>query len=236
MNYASDDQARSDQSPGDQALDERMLAGDTAALAEAFSRCRQRLGRMVQFRMDRRLAGRVDPDDLLQEAYLQAAQRLDSFAEQNAGERRLSGFLWLRLIVSQTLVDAHRRHLGAQMRDATRDVRLNAGPAGGPSPVATSMSIAQLLVGKLTSPSQAAVRAEISQQLQRAIASMSALDQEVIALRHFEELSNGEIAEVLGIEVKAASIRYVRALRRLKGVLAGASDFHDLRSKLSCAP
>lgn len=224
----------------DDDLHAALMAGDEAALGEAFSRHHERLSKYVQFRRDRRLASRVDADDLLQEAYLQAAQRLPHFAKQNELGRestsdnaphQLGVFLWLRLIVSQTLIDVHRRHLGTQKRDAGRDVALNARPGGGV--LATSLSLAQGLVGKLTSPSQAAMKAELAAQLQTAIATMSDLDQEIIALRHFEQLTNTEIAQVMGIEAKAASIRYVRALKRLKAVLADLSGFRELQTVLA---
>jgi RNA polymerase sigma-70 factor (ECF subfamily) len=199
---------------------------DEAALAEAFSRHRDRLRRGLVFRIDPRLAGRMDVDDLLQEAYLQAARRLPHFARQNEGQNHLGVFLWLRLIVNQTLVDAQRRHLGAQARDATREVALH--PAAADSSASTPLI--QGLVANLTSPSQAAVRSELTQQLQQALEAMSPLDQEIIALRHFEQLSNKEIAQVLGIEEKAASTRHVRAIRRLKEILAQIPGFADLQT------
>jgi RNA polymerase sigma-70 factor (ECF subfamily) len=130
----------------------------------------------------------------------------------------------LRLIVSQTLVDVHRRHLGAQKRDAEREVSIH----GKRYPQATSVSLAGHLLGHLTSPSKAAMRAELADQLERALAEMSQIDQEVLVLRHFEELTNSEVAEILGIEQKAASIRYVRAIKRLKDVLSQLPEFGEL--------
>lgn len=224
-------------------LDERLRSGDDAALAEAFSLAQPRLRKMVAFRMDHRLAGRLDPDDVLQEAYLEAAQRLphylakpgdglaqpgDGSAQQAEGTPGERLYVWLRLITAQTLVDAHRRHLGAQMRDATREQGLwQASNA-----VATSVSLAGVLIGRLTSPSNAALRDEAAAELRRAIASLSEVDQEVIALRHFEELTNGEVARVLGIEVKAASIRYVRAVKRLKELLDHSPVFAQSGGRL----
>ena len=213
----------------------RLRGGDQEALAEGFSQQRERLRKMILFRLDQRLLGRVDADDVLQEAYLQASQRLDHFANEFAvGDREptdaegqaIRVALWLRLIVGQTLIDIHRRHLGAQKRDAAREVGLRVSP----SPVATSVSLIRGLMGHLTSPSQAALRAAVGEQLNQALATMSEVDQEVIALRHFEELTNAEVAEVLSIEVKAASIRYVRAVRRLKDVLAKFPGFEELAS------
>jgi RNA polymerase sigma-70 factor (ECF subfamily) len=181
---------------------------DPNALAELFAQHRDRLRRMISFRLDRRLARRVDPDDVLQEAYLAAAQRLGHYAGSS-----LSPFVWLRMTVLQTLTDVHRQHLGAQMRDAGREVAIH----GGYNPQATSASLAALLVAGITSPSQAAARAEAYEQV----------EQEVLALRHFEELTNTEVAEVLGIQQKAASIRYFRALKRLRAVLSQVSGFSE---------
>ena len=203
--------------PGD--LRDRLKRGDEDALARLFSQHRDRLWRMVSFRLDRRLLGRVDPDDVLQETYLAAAQRLRHYGPDSSP----SPFVWLRMIAMQTLTDVYRHHLGVQMRDADREVALH----GRANPPTTSASLAALLVGRFTSPSQAAARAETLDQVERAIGAMEPLDQEVLALRHFEELTNSEVAEVLGIQQKAASIRYVRAIRRLKAVLSGLPGFFE---------
>jgi RNA polymerase sigma-70 factor (ECF subfamily) len=188
----------------------RLQRGDEAALGDVFARNRDRLWRVVHFRMDRRLHGRLDPDDVLQEGYLAAAKRLKHY------DGSVSPFVWLRGIVLQTLIDLHRRHLGAQKRDAARDVHMGAMRY----PEATSTSLAFQLAGDFTSPSQAAARAEVFEMVEEAISGMKPVDQEVLALRHFEELSNAEVAEVLDIEPNAASNRYVRALRRLQEVLS----------------
>lgn len=213
----------------DEQLRGRLVDGDDAALGEAFSLHRERLRTGLMFRMDRRLRGRLDPDDILQEAFLQASTRLDHFRKAVAKDPDSSLFVWLRLISTQTLIDAHRRHVGAQMRDAGREVHR----VPSRNAVATSVSLADCLLGHLTSPSQAAIREELGQQLQQAISTMSENDQEIIALRHFEELTNGEVAEALGIEVKAASIRYVRAIKRLKEVVDGIPGMKSLESLLN---
>jgi RNA polymerase sigma-70 factor (ECF subfamily) len=198
---------------------ERLKRGDREALAALFAEHHERLWRTVNFRMDRRLVGRIDADDVLQEGYLAAAQRLEHYR----GDCSASPFVWLRMIVMQTLTDIHRYHLGAQRRDAGREVVFS----GDRYPQTTSVSLAAQLLGHLTSPSQAAARAETLAQVEQAIAAMDPLDQEVLALRHFEELSNSEVAEVLGIQQKAASIRYVRALKRLRIVLSQVPGFFE---------
>jgi RNA polymerase sigma-70 factor (ECF subfamily) len=128
------------------------------------------------------------------------------------------------MIVGQTLVNIHRRHLGAQMRDAKRDISIFAGH----HQQAASTSLALQLLGQLTSPSEAAMREETARRLEQAVAGMDELDREVLTLRHFEQLTNSEVCEVLGIKAKAASIRYVRALKRLKEKLAQTPEFSDL--------
>ena len=196
---------------------DRLRNSDRQALAELFSIHRERLRKTVQFRLDRRLQGRIGPEDVLQESYLSAADRLDHFH----GDSSTSFYVWLRMIVNQTMVDLHRRHLGAQARNADREVQFQ----GGYQAQGTSSCLALQLSGKLTSPSQAAMRDEQSRQLEQILEQMDAIDREVLALRHFEELTNSEVAEVLGIQQKAASIRYVRAIRRLKEILSKVSGF-----------
>lgn len=196
---------------------QRLVAGDRSTLGPLFDHYRDRLWRMVHFRIDPRLQGRVDADDILQEAYLDAEKRLDAWL---ADER--SFFVWLRLVIAQTMVDVHRRHLGAKMRDVGLEVSL----AGGPSPSVNSASLSAHLLGSLTSPSQAAMREELHQELQNALNEMDPMDREVLVLRHFEELSNRETAQVLGIRENAASNRYIRALTRLRGLLSRIEDLH----------
>ena len=202
------------------ALIQRASQGDESALAALFDFYRPRLWRLVNFRLDAKLQGRVDPDDVLQEAWLDAKSRAEHFVREGAGSR----FIWFRLIVHQTLVVVHRRHLMSHKRDASREQKA----LGGWAASSTSLSLTDQLLGKLTSPSQAVVRAELASQLDAALKTLSDLDQEVLALRHFEELSNGETAEVLNLSEQTASIRYVRALQRLKHILVKLPSFADL--------
>jgi RNA polymerase sigma-70 factor (ECF subfamily) len=191
---------------------ERARAGDQAALAEIFARHRDRLRRMVELRLDRRLQARLDPSDVIQDAYLEVAQRLEGYLK----EPNLPLFLWLRLVVGEQLINLHRHHLGTQMRDAGLEVSLYRGAL----PEASSAALAAQLLGKHTSPTQAAVRAERLLRIQEALNSLDPLDREIISLRHFEQLSRAESAQALGIEESAASKRYIRALKRLKSILA----------------
>jgi RNA polymerase sigma-70 factor (ECF subfamily) len=176
-------------------------------------RHRARLRKLVALRLDPRLQGRVDPSDVIQEACLDAARRMPEYERE---PERMPFYLWLRFLVGQRILELHRRHLGAQARDVGREVSLYRGPM----PEASSAAIAAQLIGRLTSPSQAAIRAERKLRLQEALNQMDPIDREVLVLRHYEQLSNNEVALVLGLDKFAASKRYARALIRLKDLLS----------------
>jgi RNA polymerase sigma-70 factor (ECF subfamily) len=198
------------------ALLDRVRAGDAAALGELFMLYRERLWRMLYVRLDSRLASRASADDVLQEAFLDVARRIGEYLADPA----VPFYVWLRFLTLQRMQMIQRAHLGARMRDATLEV-------GWPRedvPLASADSMAGQLVSRLTSPSQAAMRHELQARLHAALEEMDPLDREVLALRHFEELGNNEVAQVLGISRDAASKRHVRALRRLKDILADHTD------------
>jgi RNA polymerase sigma-70 factor, ECF subfamily len=199
------------ESDDDVRLVRRAAGGDTAAAGEALVRHRARLRRMVEARLDRRIRGRVDPSDVLQDGFTDALARLPGYL----AEPKLSLFLWLRLIVGERLAKVHRDHLGAQVRDAAREVSLYRGPM----PAASSAALAAHLLGRETSPTQAVVRAERLLRLQEALNALDPVDREVLSLRHFEELTHAEAARVLEIGEAAAAKRYIRALKRLKDLL-----------------
>jgi RNA polymerase sigma-70 factor (ECF subfamily) len=185
--------------------------GDNEKWGALLTQHRERLRRMVALRMDRRLQGRIDASDVIQEACLEASVRLAEYLKQPT----MPFFLWLRFLTSQKLLELHRHHLGAQARDAGREVSLYRGAL----PEASSADLAAQLLGRWTRPSEAAMRAEMKIRLQDALNSMEPLDREVLALRHFEHLNNAETAQTLDIQESAASKRYLRALKRLKDIL-----------------
>jgi RNA polymerase sigma-70 factor (ECF subfamily) len=186
--------------------------GNTKALGILLARHRDRLRRMIALRLDRRLQGRIDPSDVIQEAYLEASSRLGEYVRNPS----TPFFLWLRFLAGQKLVTLHRHHLGVQMRNAVQQVALYQGPWPG----ATSAALAAQLLGNDTRPSEAAIRAEMKLRVQEALNGMDPVDREVLALRHFEQLSRAEIAQLLGISEAAAGKRYIRALDRLKQILS----------------
>lgn len=201
-------------------LVDRAAAGDQAAWAQLYTANQARLRSMVAVRMDRRLRGRIDPSDVIQEACLVASRRLAEYAANPS----MPFYLWLRWIAGQRLIDQHRRHLGAQAREARRELSLYHGAF----PEATTADLAAHLLGRLSTPSSGAMRIEQKIRLQEALNSLDPIDREILALRHFEEMTNGEAAQVLGLDKSAASKRYARALIRLKDVLLalpGAQDW-----------
>ncbi len=194
---------------------QRAAAGDQEGWGTLLARHRDRLRRMVAIRLDQRLQGRIDPSDVLQEVYLEAQQHLAEYLQKAS----MPIFLWLRAITGNKLLELHRYHLGTQMRNAGQEVSLYRGSL----PETSSAALAAHLLGHDTRPSEAAVRAEIKIRLQEALNSMDPLDREVLALRHFEQLNTAETAKVLGIKEAAAGKRYVRALKRLKDILANVA-------------
>lgn len=190
-------------------LQQLQLLGEPA-LTELFSASTQRLERILRFRIDPRIRSRIDATDVLQETWVTASRRMAAFLQNPT----VSPFVWLRQLALQTLIDIHRREL-CHRRDAGREIQLV-----GNSPLGdTSLSIAHFLADQITSPSQQLMRAEDLQHLQAALNSMPEVDREVLALRHFEQLTNQQTAEVLGLTPTAASNRYVRAAARLTEIL-----------------
>lgn len=184
------------------------LGGDTLALDKLFESHRERIRRSIALRMDRRMRGRVDPSDVIQDTFLDASRRLEAYA----AKPELPFFVWLRFLAQQRLIDLHRVHLGAAMRSVDREL-----PIGFLE--ACDESMAQALTSQLTSASQVAMRTELQTRVQSALAAMPHLDREILVLRHYELLSNAECATVLDLSKTAASNRYVRALMKLKELL-----------------
>ena len=186
----------------------------SAELDEILTHCRERLRRAVALRIDPRLMGRVDPSDVVQDAALEATARFGEY--QVKPDLPLQ--LWLRLIALQRLALVHRQHLGVKARDVRREIHL-ADHDGDDASRTNVPALAEWLVGRFSSPSQAAAKAELRAQVQSALARLEPLDREVLALRHFEQLEHAEAACVLGISEAAASKRYVRALRKMRQTL-----------------
>jgi RNA polymerase sigma-70 factor (ECF subfamily) len=183
-----------------------LRAGKPAALAELFHYYRPRLRKMVCCRMDPRLAARVDASDVLQEAYLDAARQVQGYLRQPS----VAFYVWLRGLAWKRLLKCHRQHLRAQCRAVGRELALD---------VESSALLAGALLAADSTPSQVLVREELRQRVQRALAQLKAEDREILLMRKFEEMSNGEVAQALGLSDAAATMRYGRALFRLQKIL-----------------
>ena len=201
-------------------LIQRAADGDEDAARLLFSRHRDRLRRMVRLRLNRRLQARVDDSDILQEAMVEATRKLPEYA----AEPKIPFFLWLRTLTGLKLAEIHRRNLGVEMRDADRVVSLHRGAL----PEANSITLAAQLLGKLTTPSQTAMKAELRMRVQEVLNAMDPVDREVLALRHFEQLSTSEAAEVLGLSKAGAGSRYLRAIKRLRKVMEEIPGFGEM--------
>src|SRR5260370_31394571 len=198
---------------------QKAAAGDVPAIQELFALYRDQLKRMVHLRLSRRVQGRVDDSDVVQEALADCSRRLQEYL----ADPKLPFYLGRRHMTGLKLSEVHRRHLGTQLRDADREVTLYRGGL----PQADSMSLAAHLLGQLTTPSQAAIKAETRLIVQDALNNMDPTDREVLALKHFEQLSTSEIAEVLGMSKAGAGSRYLRAIKRLKAILSQIPGFME---------
>lgn len=188
----------------------RLRSGDERVLAEMFAEHHARLLRMVEMRLDADLRRRLDPADVVQEAWLEIARRFPQWRVDSNPPFSV----WVRLTTSQALAQAQRRHLGTAARDARQEV---AAPASRAS--ISAANVAELFVASATSPSQAFHREELRARVLDALGGLDDLDREIVALRHFEGLSNEDAAAELQISPAAASKRFLRALLRLKPAL-----------------
>lgn len=190
-----------------QELLERARSGEPAALDALFAQHRDRLRRAVALRLDRRLAGRIDVSDVLQETYLEATRRLPQYLARPA----MPFGLWLGWLAREQVLTAHRRHLLADKRAVSREIP--------PLPADASAQFARALAGPAPSPSQALAADELAERLRLALGQLEDDERDLLLWRHFEQLTNREIAQLLGITEAAANKRYIRALGRLRGLL-----------------
>jgi RNA polymerase sigma-70 factor (ECF subfamily) len=195
----------------------RASAGDDSARQQLLVRYRDRLRRMVTVRLDRRLAARVDPSDVVQEALLEAAQKLSGYLR----EQPLPFYPWLRRLAWEHLIKMHQRHIAARKRSTSREAQ--------PIPALSDESVlelAQRLVAPGTSPSNHLLREELRERMRAALAQLAEGDREVLVLRYLEQLSMSDIAGVLDVNEGAVKMRHTRALRRICSLLE-----NDLREE-----
>jgi len=196
--------------PDTEQLLDRASHGDGTARQQLLTRHRQRLRKMIALRLDRRLAARVDPSDVVQETLAEADKKLPAFLR----ERPLPFYPWLRQIAFDRLAKLHRRHLHASKRNARREE-----PGVLNLPDESALELAGRLMDRSSSPSRHLLREELCQRVQDALARLNERDREVLVLRYLEQLSTKELAKVLGITEGAVKVRHLRALERLRGLL-----------------
>jgi RNA polymerase sigma-70 factor (ECF subfamily) len=197
--------------PQTQELLDQARQGQPAAVDRLLDAHRDALRRVIDLRLDPALAGRVDASDIVQEVLLEASQRLSDYLR----DPRMPFHLWLRHIARDHIIDAHRRHRVAQRRSLDREQPMV------PAALAdrSSIELAARFFDQELTPASAAIQHELQQRLRAALATLDEDDREVITMRHFEQLSNQDVAAALGLTEAAASMRYLRALRRLRALL-----------------
>jgi RNA polymerase sigma-70 factor (ECF subfamily) len=191
-------------------LVERAAGGDESARQRLLAKHRERLKRMVAAHLDRRLSGRVDPSDIVQEALFEAFREFSDYLRR----RPLPVYPWLRQLAWERLLKWHRAHIKVQKRSVGREERCELN-----LPEESAVQLAQCLVAAGTSPSQRMMREELRERVRAALAAAPPRDREILVMRHLEEMSAVEIAATLGITERAAKARHTRALERLRGLL-----------------
>jgi RNA polymerase sigma-70 factor (ECF subfamily) len=185
--------------------------GDADAVNRLLDRHRDSLRRMVQLRLDQRIQKRIDVSDIVQDVLVEANRRLQDYLANPV----MPYHLWLRQIAQDRIIDAHRRHRASAKRSVDKERPL-AVPAGDDH---STIELAAQLAGHELTPATAAAQAEMAKVVEAAIAKLPDQDCEIIIMRHYEQLSNQEIAQALDLTEPAASMRYLRALRRLKDLM-----------------
>jgi RNA polymerase sigma-70 factor (ECF subfamily) len=205
---------------------EQLLAqakdGDPSAVNALMDRHRNSLRQMVRMRLDKRIQNRVDVSDVVQDVLVEANRRLQTYL----GDPVMPFHLWLRQIAKDRIIDAHRRHRVSARRSVDREQSM-ASPKGYDQ---SSVELAALLGDPELTPAAALMQAEMARRVEAAITELEEKDSEIIVMRHYEHLSNQEIGQVLSLSEPAASMRYLRAIRRLKQILQQSGDDFASRS------
>jgi RNA polymerase sigma-70 factor (ECF subfamily) len=195
-----------------QALLDDVRAGDAEAVDRLLARHRAAVRKMVRLRMDPVLARRVDASDIAQDVLVEAHRRLKRYLKNP----QMPFHLWLRQMAKDRLIDAHRRHRVAARRSIDREQPLNVRLPRDDS----TRSIAMAICDSQLTPAAAATWRELKRRFEEACRALEPQDQEIVVMRHFEQLTNSEVATALDLSPQAASMRYLRAMRRLRELLA----------------
>jgi RNA polymerase sigma-70 factor, ECF subfamily len=197
-------------SPDTEELIEQATRGDAAALNHLLVRHRGRLRKMVAVRLDRRVAARIDPSDVVQEVLAEAIQHFAEYLRT----RPLPFSAWLRQIAWQRLVKLHRHHIRTRKRSVSREEAQSM-----PLPDDSVVRLARRLLARGSSPSQALIHDELRERLRAALDLMAPHDREILVMRNLEQLPVAEIAAILGLTEGAVKVRHLRALQRLRSIL-----------------
>jgi RNA polymerase sigma-70 factor, ECF subfamily len=192
---------------------DRVRQGDGEAINGLLDRHRAAIRRMIDRRMDRAVQRRVDASDIVQDVMVEANRRLGDYLANPT----MPFGLWLRHMARDRLIDAHRRHRVAGSRSVDKEVPLVAGEASDRS----EADLAAHLTDRELTPAAAATWHELERRFAAAVEKLDEADRQIVLLRHFEHLSTAEAAEVLGLSKPATGMRYLRAMRRLRGFLEG---------------
>jgi RNA polymerase sigma-70 factor (ECF subfamily) len=184
--------------------------GDGPARLRLLDRHRDQLLRMIAVRLDRRMAARLDPSDIVQEALADAAAKLDAYLR----ERPLPLYPWLHRLATERLSQARRRHLKAQARTVGREH-----PGGLPLTDESADELAERLAARCTSPSQVLLHEELLQRLRESLSHLRFHDREVLVMCYLEGMTFAEIAAILNITENAAKVRHFRALERIRKLM-----------------
>ena len=203
-------------SPETQELLDRAKQGEAGADERLLEVHREPLRRMIGLRLDPALAGRVDASDVVQEVMLEVSQRLADYLRNPS----MPFHLWVRHIARDHMIDAHRRHRQAQRRSLDREQPIVPAALVDKS----SLELAGQFLDREMTPASAAVRRELQKRMEQAVAGLDEDDREIILMRHYEQLSNQEVATALGLTEAAASMRHLRAVRKLRAALQGEGD------------
>lgn len=198
------------QQPADELL-QNAKDGNPNAVEKLISHHRDPLRRMISNRLDPAISARVDASDIVQDVLLEAHRRLSDYLRKPD----MPFHLWLRHIALDHIIDAHRKHRQAQRRSMDRERPLTSGPLGDQS----SMELSGQLMAEDPTPASAAIHAELKARLDQSISLLEPDDREIVLMRHAEQMSNQEVAQLLGLTEAAASMRYLRAIRKLRGVI-----------------
>ena len=190
--------------------------GNAEAVNHLIERHRESVRRMVQMRLDQQIRRRVDVSDVVQDVFIEASRRLQDYL----ADPRMDFHLWLRQIALDRIIDAHRRHRGSAKRSVDKERPLVVAAADDRS----TLELANQLRDPEITPAAAATQREMTQLVEAAIGRLDDADGEIIMMRHYEQLSNQEVAQALGLTEPAASMRYLRAMRRLRELLVEASQ------------